>query len=166
MQVLANPGFDAGSMAWTETTLSSSTIITPDSALMSLKAQSPSNLAWLGGYAGAMDDLSQVVAIPAGATAITLSFYYAIATQEGSPAIADTMDVYVYDPSTAKYTAVAAFNDNMSTPNWTRFVATLPLSLAGKTVQVGFEATTDGTKNTNFFVDTVALDVVACTPAP
>ena len=49
------------------------------------------------------------------------------------------MDVYVYDPGTAKYTSVAAFNDNMATPTWTRFVATLPLSLAGKTVQVGFE---------------------------
>ena len=78
----------------------------------------------------------------------------------------DWQSADVYDPSTAKYTSVAAFNDNMSTPNWTRFVATLPLSLAGKTVQVGFEAMTDGTKNTNFFVDTVALDVVACTPAP
>ena len=71
------------------------------------------------------------------------------------------MDVYVYDPGTAKYTSVAAFNDNMATPTWTRFVATLPLSLAGKTVQVGFKAATDGTKNTNFFIDTVALDVVA-----
>jgi hypothetical protein len=166
MQVLANPGFDAGSVAWTETTLSPSTIITPDSALTSLKAQSPSNLAWLGGYSNGRDDLSQVVAIPAGATSITLSFYYAIATQESSPGISDTMDVYVYDPGTAKYTSVAAFNDNMATPTWTRFVATLPLSLAGKTVQVGFEAATDGAKNTNFFIDTVALDVVACTPTP
>jgi len=167
MQILSNPGFDAaGSIAWTETTLSSSTIITPDSALMSLKAQSPSNLAWLGGYDNAKDDLSQVVAIPAGATSITLSFYYAIATQESSPGIYDTLDVYVYDPSAAKETAVAAFNDNMSTPNWTRFTATLPLSLAGKTVQVGFRASLGATKNTNFFLDSVALDVVACTATP
>ena len=76
------------------------------------------------------------------------------------------MDVYIYDPATAKYTSVAAFNDNMANPTWTRFAATLPLSLAGRTVQVGFEATTDRSKNTNFFVDTVALDVVACTPTP
>ena len=43
-----------------------SAIITPDSSLMTVKAQTPSYLAWLAGYSNANDDLSQTVAIPAG----------------------------------------------------------------------------------------------------
>ena len=121
-------------------------------------------LAWLAGYANAQDDLWQVVSIPAGASSITLSFYYAIATQENSPTIADTMTVYTYDSAADSFTAVATFNDNMSTPMWTRFSVSLPLSLAGKSIQVGFKAKTDNPRNTNFWVDTVSLDVVACGP--
>ena len=45
---------------------------------MTIKGQTPPFLAWLGGYSNAQDDLSQVVTVPAGATSITLSFYYAI----------------------------------------------------------------------------------------
>jgi hypothetical protein len=164
MQLLMNPGFDQGMVAWVEDTLSSSTIITNDSILTSIKAQSPSNLAWLAGYANAQDDLWQDVSIPAGASSITLSFYYAIATQENSPAIADSMTVYTYEPRTDRFTAVATFNDNMSTPVWTRFSVSLPVSLAGKSIQLGFQSTTDNARNTNFFVDTVSLDVVACGP--
>ena len=103
--------------------------------------------------------------IPAGATAITLSFYYVIDTQETTSIAADTMDVYTYDPAAmSKYTALATFNDNMATPIWTRFSITLPLSMAGRTIQVGFKALTDMSKNTNFFIDSVSLDVTACAP--
>jgi hypothetical protein len=141
-------------------------VITPDSALMTVKSQTPSYLAWLGGYNNAQDDLSQQVTIPAGASSITLTFYYLIQTMESSPGIFDTMQVYTDDPASGKYTAVATFNDNMPTSVWTRFSISLPLSLAGQTVVIGFQATTDNTKYTNFFVDSVSLDVVACTSTP
>jgi hypothetical protein len=163
MQLLMNPNFDAGHVGWSETTASASTVITNDSTLTTVKAQTPSYLAWLGGYNNAQDDLSQVVTIPAGASSITLSFYYLIQTMESSPAILDTMQVYTYDPASAKYTAVATFNDNMPTSTWTRFSVTLPASLAGMTFELGFQATTDNTKYTNFFLDSVTLDVTACT---
>ena len=166
VQLLMNPAFDAGHVAWDEMTLSSSYIITNDSALMTIKGQTPPFLAWLGGYANTQDDLSQVVNVPAGATSITLSFYYAISTAETLPSVVDVMDVYTYDPAAARYTSVATFNDNMTTPpgTWTRFSASLPLSLAGRPIKFGFQATSDVNKNTNFFVDSVSLDVIACTP--
>jgi hypothetical protein len=165
MQLLANPGFDAGRTVWVETTLlSSSAIITNDSALMSIRAQTPSYLSWLGGYSNAQDDLSQMVTVPAGATSITLSFYYAISTQETTAGAADMLDIYTYDPALDKYTVLGTFNDNMPTPSWTRFSTSLPASMAGRTLKVGFKATTDMSKNTNFFIDSVSLDVVACTP--
>ena len=74
------------------------------------------------------------------------------------------MDVYTYDPAVSEYTAVATFNDNMATPTWTRFSVSLPLSMAGRPIRVGFQATTDINRNTNFFLDSVSLDVIACTP--
>ena len=165
VQLLMNPAFDAGHLAWDEMTLASS-IITNDSTLMTIKGQTPSFLAWLGGYANAQDDLSQVVTVPAGATSITLSFYYAISSVETTQGAFDVMDVYTYDPAASKYTSLATFNDNMATPpgTWTRFSVTLPLSLAGRPIKFGFQATTDMNKNTNFFIDSVSLDVIACTP--
>src|SRR4029079_15311912 len=45
VHLLMNPSFDAGHTAWSETTLSMSTIITSDSGLMTVKAQTPSYLA-------------------------------------------------------------------------------------------------------------------------
>ena len=85
VQMLMNPEFDAGHMAWDETTLSSSTSSPTTARSTTIKGQTPSFLAWLGGYSNTQDDLSQVVAVPAGATSITLSFYYAIQTVETSP---------------------------------------------------------------------------------
>jgi len=165
IQLLANGGFDAAnSTVWSESTASASTIITNESALTTLRAHTPANLAWLAGYPNAQDDLSQMVTIPAGASAITLSFYYVIQTQETTAAVADTMDVYAYDAGMMKFTPVASFNDNMPTPSWTRFSISLPVSLAGRTIKIGFQSMTDNAKTTNFFVDSVALDVVACTP--
>jgi hypothetical protein len=164
VQLLANPGFDSGRVAWVETTTSSSAIITNDSALMTVKGQTPSYLAWLAGYSNAQDDLSQVVTVPAGATSITLSFYYVIQTQEITSGARDRMDVYTYQSSGAVYTALATFTDDNPVATWTRFSTTLPASLAGRTFEIGFRATTDMAKTTNFFVDSVSLDVNVCTP--
>jgi hypothetical protein len=164
VELLVNPGFDAGHTAWVESTLSASQIITPDSAVVSIKAQSPSNLGWLGGYSNAEDDLYQLVTIPAGATSINLSFYYAIFTAETMAGKFDTMDAYTYDPVASTYTPLATFSNAMPTSTWTRFSTSLPASLAGQTFEVGFLATTDMSKNTNFFVDSVSLTVTACSP--
>jgi len=164
VQLLANPGFDAGHVTWSESTLSASTIITNYSVLTSIRSMTPPWLAWLGGYNSGQDDLSQVVTIPAGATSITLTFYYAIQTAETTPGPRDTMDVYTYDSATSTYTPLATFSDDNAISTWTRFSTSLPLSLAGRTIEVGFRAGTDAAKITNFFVDTVSLDVVACAP--
>jgi hypothetical protein len=165
MQLLANPGFDSGHVAWVESTLSTSTVITPDSALTSIKSQSPSYVAWLGGYANAQDDIHQTVSIPAGVSSISLTFYYAIFTAENTSSGAfDMLDVYTYTVADGTFSPVATFSNLNATTTWQRFSITLPSSLAGQKVEIGFQATTDLTKNTNFFIDTVSLDVAGCGP--
>ena len=74
------------------------------------------------------------------------------------------MDVYTYDPAAAIHVGGDVQRQHGDARSWTRFSAGLPLSLAGRTIKVGFQATRDMSKNTNFFIDSVSLDVVACTP--
>ena len=75
------------------------------------------------------------------------------------------MDVYTYDPARGEvHVAWRRSTTTWPTPTWTRFSISLPLSLAGRTIKVGFQAATDMSKNTNFFVDSVSLDVIACAP--
>jgi len=164
VQLFANPNLDLGHVSWVEKTLSTSQIITAESTLSQIKAQTSPNVGWLGGYANAQDDLYQSVTIPAGATAITLTFWYAIFTQENANGEYDTMDAYTYDPVSKTYNALATFSNATPASTWTRFSTDLPLSLAGQTFEVGFLATTNATKNTNFFVDTISLAVTACGP--
>ena len=77
------------------------------------------------------------------------------------------MDVYIYDPRHREvHVRGRVQRQHGDARTWTRFSATLPLSLAGKTDQGRLPVGDRHDKNTNFFVDTVALDVVACTATP
>jgi hypothetical protein len=166
IQLLANPAFDSGNVVWVEDSDSTSQIITNQSALTTITAHTAPYLAWLGGYDDAFDDLYQTVTIPAGATSISLSFYYAVRTDEVGSGIYDTVEAYTFDPmvGASSYQVHATFNDDTAVPNWTRYTTSLPLTLAGKTIEVGFLATTDSVDTTSFFIDSVSLEVAACVP--
>ena len=163
VQMLMNPNFDAGHVAWDEMTASSSYIITNDSALMTIKGQTPPFLAWLGGYANTQDDLSQVVNLPAGATSITLSFYYAISTAESSPGSSTYGRLHLRRRGGLVHVGghVQRQHDQFPEPGRGSPPARCPWPTA---VKFGFQATSDMSKNTNFFIDSVSLDVIACTP--
>ena len=163
-QLLANPGFEAGTTNWTTSVAGGFALIyvatgmgnsSPDVA-----AQSPPNVAWFGGYNNADDIASQSVVIPADATSINVSFYYAIVTRENGTAANDVMDVTV--TAGAQTTAVAHFSNANAVAAWTRFSAALPATLAGQTVRLQFRDLTNNNAITSFYVDTVALQVVAC----
>jgi len=163
-QLLVNPGFDSGTTGWTTSVAGGFALIfvatgsggnSPDVA-----AQSPPNVAWFGGYNNADDIAAQSVAIPAGATAINLSFFYAVVSRDTSNTEVDVMDVTV--TAGAQTTAVAHFNNLTSAANLTRFTATLPVSLAGQTVRIQFRDQTNATGITSFYIDTVALQATTC----
>jgi hypothetical protein len=163
-QLLVNPAFDAGPTGWKDAGLVGE-IINLDDGELDVRAHTPPYLAWLGGYDDAVDELSQTVTIPAGASQITLNFYYNVVTEETSRREYDTLDVFVVSPDGAK-TSVAHLSDETLTPTWTRFSVALPVTLAGRTVDIRFVTTTDISLVTSFFVDTVSLDVVGCPAAP
>src|SRR5262249_26156177 len=83
--LLTNPGFEDGSAGWTAT----SGVL--DSATGE-HAHTGHGKAWLGGYdTKHTDTLFQNIAIPATASAVTVSFYLHISTQEEGGVARDTL---------------------------------------------------------------------------
>ena len=100
--------------------------------------------------------------IPAGATAISLSFVALVVTDETYAYPYDAMTAYVSDVGGAAAATLVQLTNETVTPNWTRFTAELMSSYAGRTVEIGFFTATDDVLDTFFLVDTVTLNVTAC----
>ena len=138
--------------------------IAPISAGAGITAHTPPNIAWEGGYAYAADDMFQPVTIPAGATSIALSFYAFVSSTEVRAYAYDYMDAYVSEAGGAYPVAIVTLDDLTDTPTWTRFSGQIPLTYAGRNVEIGFYTTTDDLYHTNFLIDSTALTVTACPP--
>jgi hypothetical protein len=168
-ELLINPNFDLGpSVGWKQST----NIIYQESSALDTAADTPPYLAWLGGYNKADDDLYQAVTIPASTVELALSFSYKVFTREPrSMAAYDFMSVELRGQNgqgmgtgmgNGLLMTVGQLSDNDAVSTWTRFSAMLPPSLAGKTVELHFHATTDSAFLTSFYVDTVSLQAVGC----
>ena len=161
VQLLDNPSFDDGDTVWTSQSSALTPIINLDDGTFDVAAQSPGYFAWLGGYNNADDVLSQTLTVPAAASSLTLSFYYQIITSEStSGSEFDTMDVTLVAPGQTYQ--LGHFSDNSAVGSWTRFSTVVPATLAGQTVTLRFEAVTDISFVTSFYVDTVSMQAVAC----
>ncbi len=95
--LLLNPGFESGNVNWTA---SSGVIATGGTA-----AATGAYIAWLDGYGTThTDTLSQTVAIPAGKSAASLSFYLNVTSGETTTTTAyDTLRVQVISGGTTTY---------------------------------------------------------------
>jgi Zn-dependent metalloprotease len=146
--LLANPGFESGATAWTQTT----GVITSDAGAT---PRTGSFYAWLDGYGTShTDSLSQSVTIPAASSA-TLSFYLKISSAETTTTTAyDTLKVQVTSGGT---TSTLATYSNLH--KGTGYVAR-SVSLAaytGKTVTVKFLGVEDSSAATSFLIDDTSL---------
>jgi hypothetical protein len=161
-ELLVNPGFENAETGWTNPGIrivNQATNVNANNA-PEITAQSPTNLAWFGGINRQDDLLSQDVAIPAGAAALTFSFYYAIFTRENSAAENDVMDVSVIAGN--QVVPLAHFSDNDAVEAWTRASVALPLSLVGQTVTLQLHSSTNGSMITSFYIDTLSLQAAVC----
>lgn len=163
-QLLVNPNFESGATGWTTSVAGGFPLIYVATGrgdnMPEIAAQSPTMVAWFGGYNRGDDIGSQSVVIPANATSINLSFFYAIFTEQNGNAENDVLDVTV--TSGAQTTTLAHFSNADSMGAWTRFSAALPTTLAGQTVRLQFRSVTNATMITSFYVDTLSLQVVTC----
>ena len=116
--------------------------------------------AWLCGYGSThTDTLKQTIAIPAGLSSATLTFWLHVDTEETTTATArDKLTVQLLDASGHVLKTLATFS-NLDAGAGYRRVALDAAVAIGKTVTVKFTGKEDGAKATSFVVDDVALEV-------
>jgi hypothetical protein len=151
---LTDGGFEAGGLGWSQYSKLGFELIDPfypHSGILS---------AWLGAENNAYDQLSQPVALPSGADQITLTFWWALMTEEAAGAF-DHLYVDL-DPADGT-TPIRLFtinNDGAEAWVWNMASADLK-AYAGRTMWLRFTTTTDAANPTHFFVDDVSIQ--ACT---
>jgi len=147
--LLQNPGFESGAVNWTGTT----GVITNSS---SRPAHTGSYKAWLQGNGrSSTENLGQSVAIPATATAASLSLWIRIDTAETtSSTVYDTVKVQIVDGSTT--TTLATYSNLNKSSSYVQ--KTLDVTqYKGRTVTVKFVGQEDSSLQTSFVIDDVAL---------
>ena len=147
--LLQNPGFESGAVNWTGNT----GVITNSS---SRPAHTGSYKAWLQGNGrSSTENLGQSVAIPAAATAASLSLWIRIDTAETtSSTVYDTVKVQIVDGSTT--TTLATYSNLNKSSSYVQ--KTLDVTqYKGRTVTVKFVGQEDSSLQTSFVIDDVAL---------
>jgi bacillopeptidase F (M6 metalloprotease family) len=115
--------------------------------------------AYLGGVDSAQDQIRQTLALPANQK-LTLTFWWLVNTTEMSAGW-DGMTVQVADANGVPLRVLFAVSDRSAGLSWKQ--AALDLSdFGGQTIQLQFNARTDASLATDFFIDEVA--VMACEP--
>jgi hypothetical protein len=126
--------------------------------------------AWLGGFVAptaggtVTDVLWQDVAIPAGTTLLTLSYYYIIGTQESATATTafDTASVAITQTNGTVIANVNSFSNLTPVGAWTAINFTVPQNLSGQTIRLRLTSSNDDSFTTNFFFDSFALTATHC----
>ncbi|HVK88921.1 MAG TPA: hypothetical protein VM513_32600 [Kofleriaceae bacterium] len=163
MELLTNEAFDGSPIAagWVEQRIDTSAALVVDSSgdNAAIPAMSAPNKAWLGGFAratGNSDQLHQDVAVPAGATSLTLSGAYRITTLEFFGSF-DLGQVDLASTTNNPFEVVLAVDNGDDTSTWTPFSKTFASAHAGETVRVRLTSSGDDSAGTSFFFDSLSL---------
>ncbi len=159
--ILLNGNFESGHINWVE--------YCSDGSLNSIIASNAgsgnngsSGYAVFGGFNGLTEYIYQDVAIPADATAATLSFYRYITTTESSTDTAawDNLYLEVLNPATnATLATLASYSNANHNSAWTKSTDFDLLSYKGSTVRIKFRSTMDVSYPTTFNIDDVVFNV-------
>jgi hypothetical protein len=154
---LINGNFEQGpGVGWAENSLKGYPIILNDFNNNQLTPHSGQWLAWLGGVLDDVRILSQTAVVPAGQS--VLSYYYLIGSA----------DACGYDMARVRVAGALIDEFTLCAPqevtNWTRRAYDLS-AYAGQSVLIEFEVTTDGSLNSNWFIDDVSFGATLVGPA-
>jgi hypothetical protein len=115
----------------------------------------------MGGYFNANDQLLQTVTIPASATALRFKGQRWIASED-TAAANDFLTVQIRDGGGTLLEQIGQFSNLQTNGTWTAFDLPAASPHAGQTIQIYLRGTTNATLNTNFFLDSFALEVTYC----
>lgn len=153
-QLIQNGGFESGNANWTESSSGGYELV--DSTTSSLH-HAGSASAWTCGYDNCNDAIYQTITIPANATSASLSFYVYVSTKETGTTAYDKFTAKVRNTSGTSLKTVASLSNATGT-GWKQYTADLS-AYKGQTVQIYFNATTDSSLTTSFFLDDVSVVV-------
>jgi hypothetical protein len=160
--VLANPGFEAGSSGWQQSSTTGFSIIYTNGT----NAHAGNGYAWLGGTVSSTDNLYQDVAIPANASQVQLRFWYRIATQEQLASDFDVLTITVESTSGTRLATLATFSNADASGSYQRAGPYDLSAYKGQAIRLHLTATNDFSNATSFYIDDVSLSVVTGTSAP
>ncbi len=159
-ELLDNNGFESGPADWV--TIGVDIITNTSDPSLPVSPYAGSWLGWLGGRNSAADTLYQTFQVPTGLAGARLSYYVMITTAE-TGGVYDRFWVRLRT-SGGDLIQQLDYLDNTSTPanQWMRREIDIPALLArqGELLRVSFEATTDSSLVTNFYVDEVYLEAL------
>ena len=152
-QLLGNPGFETGTASpWTASTqvIADNSKEPPHSGKWD---------AWLDGFGKTTTDiLSQSVALPAGCSNYTFSYWLHIDTAETGTKVFDTMTVQVLNSSGSVLSTLASYSNVNAAAGYSQKSFSLA-SFAGQTVTLKFTGSEDSELQTSFVVDDTAVNV-------
>jgi hypothetical protein len=111
-------------------------------------------VAWLGGAANEESTLTQTVTVPNGSSPV-LSYWYYAGSEEATCGN-DFATSYLIAGATQQDLFTHDLCNGNETGGWRNQIVNLS-AWAGKSVTIGFRASTNGTFNSNFFIDDVSL---------
>lgn len=146
---IINGNFEQGRVGWTEYSSGGFILLYGDVSW----AQSGSWLAYLGGYNNALDYISQSFTVPASHP--YLHFYYYINSEDYC---IDSYTAYDYGYIVVNDTtlAYAPLCETNNSTDWGHYALNLS-AYAGKKVTLRFQAETDGSLLSDFYIDTVFM---------
>jgi hypothetical protein len=149
---LTNPGFESQSQGWTATT----DVITSSN---NQAAHGGQWKAWLGGYGEThTDKVSQDVTLPASATAISLTFFLHVDTEESENVAYDKLRVRVRRTNGTLLATLKTFSNLDKSSGFT--LRSVDLSAyRGQTVRIALESQEDSALQTSFVVDDFGIVV-------
>jgi murein DD-endopeptidase MepM/ murein hydrolase activator NlpD len=158
-QLLQNNGFEAGESGWNVSGLE--VIVNNSRVGLPIFADSGSWLAWLGGRNNGRDSISQDFLLPSNLNTVNLRYRLAVTSEETTHPF-DSMSVRLRTTNGDLIADLETINDGYQPLNqWTTREISLPilLSWTGQTVRLSFEAATDDTNRTSFFLDEISVIV-------
>jgi hypothetical protein len=160
VQLLSNPDYDLGLRGWVE--VSAFRIIT-EAAALPTSPHSGDYAVWLGGALSSVDALYQEIVVPPGAEGLRLRGFRLTATAETSRTTNfDTLRVAITDTAGRPLETLLLWGNLDANADWELFRADAVGSYANQRIRLHLESRTDSSNNTNFFIDTLALETTVC----
>ena len=152
--IITNGGFETSASPWTV----SSGVYCTNATCSGQTAHGGTGFLWLDGYGSThTDTASQSISIPAGKTSATLTFYVHIDTAETGSTAYDKLTVSA-TPSGGSAATLATYSNVNAATGYVQKTISLNAYI-GKTITLKFSGSEDGSLQTSFVLDDVALTV-------